>query len=62
MRPFVTEAQKLAHGVSWFIPQTRMKLWLSEKLWSWMPQSTLRTLMVEQPSQIASIVQIKEYR
>jgi 2-polyprenyl-6-methoxyphenol hydroxylase-like FAD-dependent oxidoreductase len=61
MRPFVTEAQKLADGVSWFIPQTRMKLWLSKKLWSWMPQSTLRKLMVEQPSQIASIVQIKEY-
>jgi 2-polyprenyl-6-methoxyphenol hydroxylase-like FAD-dependent oxidoreductase len=61
MRPFVTQAQKLADGVSWFIPQTRMKLWLSKKLWSWMPQSTLRKLMVEQPSQIASIVQIKEY-
>jgi 2-polyprenyl-6-methoxyphenol hydroxylase-like FAD-dependent oxidoreductase len=58
MRPFVTEAQKMAEGVSWFIPGTRMKLWLSRKLWSWMPQSTLRQLMIEQPNQVASMVQI----
>ncbi len=39
MRPFVTEAQKMAEGASWFIPQTRIKLWFSKKMWSWMPQS-----------------------
>jgi 2-polyprenyl-6-methoxyphenol hydroxylase-like FAD-dependent oxidoreductase len=61
MRGFVTEAQKLAEGVSWFIPETRLKLWFSKKLWSWMPQSTLRKLMIEQPAKIASMVQIKEY-
>jgi 2-polyprenyl-6-methoxyphenol hydroxylase-like FAD-dependent oxidoreductase len=61
MRPFVTEAQKMAEGVSWFIPQTRMKLWFSKKMWSSMPQSTMRKLMIEQPAQIASMVQIKEY-
>lgn len=62
LRPFVTEAQKMAQGVSWFIPQTRMKLWLSKKMWSLMPQSTMRKLMIEQPNQIASMVQMKEYR
>jgi 2-polyprenyl-6-methoxyphenol hydroxylase-like FAD-dependent oxidoreductase len=61
MRPFVSQAQKLAEGVSWFIPQTRMKLWFSKKFWSWMPQSTLRKLMIEQPAQVASMVQIKNY-
>jgi 2-polyprenyl-6-methoxyphenol hydroxylase-like FAD-dependent oxidoreductase len=61
MRPFVTEAQKMAEGVSWFIPETRMKLWFSKKMWSLMPQSTMRKLMVEQPSQIASMVQLKNY-
>lgn len=61
MRPFVTEAQKMAEGVSWFIPQTRMKLWFSKKMWSLMPQSTMRKLMVEQPNQIAGMVQLKEY-
>jgi 2-polyprenyl-6-methoxyphenol hydroxylase-like FAD-dependent oxidoreductase len=61
MREFVVEAQRLAEGVSWFIPQTRLKLWLSKKLWSWMPQSTLRHLMIDTPARIASLVQLKEY-
>ena len=61
MREFVNEAQKMAEGVSWFIPQTRLKLWFSKKLWSWMPQSTLRKLMIEQPARIANLVGLKEY-
>jgi 2-polyprenyl-6-methoxyphenol hydroxylase-like FAD-dependent oxidoreductase len=61
MREFVTEAQKLAEGVSWFIPNTRMKLWLSKKMWSLMPQSTMRKLMIEQPAKIANMVEIKDY-
>jgi 2-polyprenyl-6-methoxyphenol hydroxylase-like FAD-dependent oxidoreductase len=61
MREFVNEAQKMAQGVSWFIPQTRLKLWFGKKLWSWMPQSTLRKLMVEQPAKVASLVTLKEY-
>jgi 2-polyprenyl-6-methoxyphenol hydroxylase-like FAD-dependent oxidoreductase len=61
MREFVNEAQKMAEGVSWFIPQTRLKLWFSKKLWSWMPQSTLRKLMIEQPARIAGMVELKGY-
>ena len=60
-RVFVNDARKMAEGVSWFIPQTRLKLWLSKKLWSWMPQSTLRHLMIDTPARIASLVQLKEY-
>lgn len=61
MRGFVAEAQKMAEGVSWFIPQTRVKLWLSSKMWSWMPRSTMRKLMIEQPTQIANMVAIRDY-
>ena len=61
MRKFVDEAQKMAEGVSWFIPATRLKLWLSSRMWSLMPQSTMRKLMVEQPAKIANLVQIKDY-
>jgi 2-polyprenyl-6-methoxyphenol hydroxylase-like FAD-dependent oxidoreductase len=61
MREFVTEAQKMADGVSWFIPQTRLKMWFSNKLWSWMPQSTLRKLMIEQPARIANLVDLQAY-
>jgi 2-polyprenyl-6-methoxyphenol hydroxylase-like FAD-dependent oxidoreductase len=62
MREFVNEAQKMAEGVSWFIPQTRLKLWFSEKLWSWLPRSTLRKMMIEEPARIASLVELKEYK
>jgi 2-polyprenyl-6-methoxyphenol hydroxylase-like FAD-dependent oxidoreductase len=61
MRGFVIEAQKMAESVSWFIPQTRFKLWFSKKLWSWMPESTMRKLMIEQPAQIANMVTVKDY-
>lgn len=61
MRGFVSAAQKMADGVSWFIPQTRMKLWFSKAMWSWMPQSTMRMLMVEQPQKVASMVTLKDY-
>ena len=61
MRKFVSEAQKMAEGVSWFIPHTRMKLWFSKKMWSLMPQSTMQKLMIEQPAKIANIVEIKDY-
>ncbi|MGH8201948.1 MAG: FAD-dependent monooxygenase [Steroidobacteraceae bacterium] len=61
MREFVAQAQQLAEGVSWFIPQTRLKLWMSKRMWSWMPQSIMRRLMIEQPNRIASIVQPKDY-
>ena len=61
LRGFAAEAQKLADGVSWFIPRTRVKLWLSKRLWSWMPQATLRRLMIEQPSRIANLVRLEDY-
>lgn len=61
LREFVAQAQQLAEGVSWFIPQTRLKLWMSKRMWSWMPQPVMRKLMIEQPSRIASIVQPKDY-
>ena len=61
MREFVRQAQTMAEGVSWFIPQTRLKLWFSKKMWSWMPASTMKKLMVDQPLKIGSLVELKEY-
>jgi 2-polyprenyl-6-methoxyphenol hydroxylase-like FAD-dependent oxidoreductase len=62
MRSCVNEAQKMAaESVGWFIPKTKLKVWLSRKLWSWTPQSTLKELMVEQPRKIANMVDIKDY-
>jgi hypothetical protein len=61
MREFTVEAQKMAEGVSGFIPVTRVKLWLSSRMWSMMLESTMRKLMVEQPTKIANMVALKDY-
>jgi len=61
MRDFVTEAQKMADSIGWFMPTTRLKLWLSQRLWSWMPPSSLRELMIEQPTRVAGMVALKSY-
>jgi 2-polyprenyl-6-methoxyphenol hydroxylase-like FAD-dependent oxidoreductase len=61
MRGFVGEAQKMAEGVHWFIPTTRFKLWFSKKLWSFMPKSTLKKLMIDEPARIGNLVKLKEY-
>jgi 2-polyprenyl-6-methoxyphenol hydroxylase-like FAD-dependent oxidoreductase len=62
LRPFVMEAQKMAQGsVEWFVPRSRLKLWFSRKLWSWMPKNTLKELMIDQPAKVASIVPLKDY-
>jgi 2-polyprenyl-6-methoxyphenol hydroxylase-like FAD-dependent oxidoreductase len=60
MRHFVSEAQKMAGSVTWFVPQTRLKLWLSNKLWSWMPRASLRELMIEQPNRVAGLVALED--
>ncbi len=62
MRPFVAEAQKMAtDSVQWFVPKTRLRLWLSGKLWSWMPASALKELMVDQPDKVARLVPLVTY-
>lgn len=61
MRPFVAEAQKLAESAEWFIPKTRLRLFLSRRLWSWLPQSTLRQLMIDEPNRIADLAPLQLY-
>lgn len=62
LRPFVDQAQKMAiDSVQWFVPKTRLRLWFSRKLWSWMPASTLKELMVDQPDKVARLVHLGQY-
>ena len=61
MREFVTEAQKLADGAEWFVPRTRWKLWLSQRLWKILPRSFWEKVMIEIPRRIANLVPIQEY-
>lgn len=61
MREFVAEAQKLADSVTWFIPQNWFKQWFSGKMWSLLPQSTLKKMMIDEPARIANLVTLKNY-
>jgi hypothetical protein len=48
-------------SVQWFVPQSRLRLWFSRKLWSWMPKSALKELMIDQPAKVASMVPLNDY-
>ncbi|MBM7129044.1 FAD-dependent monooxygenase [Dyella mobilis] len=62
LRPFVAQAQKMGQGsVEWFVPRSRLRLWFSRKLWSWMPKATLKELMIDQPNKVASIAPLRDY-
>jgi 2-polyprenyl-6-methoxyphenol hydroxylase-like FAD-dependent oxidoreductase len=43
MREYVMRCQKIADGADWFIPRTRMKLWLSNQMWRVLPTPRGRT-------------------
>jgi hypothetical protein len=38
-----------------------LKLWLSSRMWSMMPEKTMRKLMIEQPAKVANMVALKDY-
>lgn len=61
MRNFVTEAQKLANGAEWFVPRTRWRLWLSERLWQILPRSFWEQAMIEHPREVANLGPIEDY-
>ncbi|MEO7046679.1 MAG: FAD-dependent monooxygenase [Ferruginibacter sp.] len=61
MRPFVNGAQKLAEGAEWFVPVTRIKLWLSRQIWKILPYTPWKNMMVEMPMKVAKIVSLKSY-
>jgi 2-polyprenyl-6-methoxyphenol hydroxylase-like FAD-dependent oxidoreductase len=61
MRPFATGAQKLAEGVEWFIPTTRLKHWLSLQIWKILPHTPWKNMMIEMPLKIANTVSLEGY-
>jgi len=61
MRPFVTEAQKLAEGAEWFVPTTRFKFWMSCQIWKILPHTPWRNMMIEMPMKVATSIKLKEY-
>ena len=63
MREFVKKCQGLADGgVDWFVPRTRLRLWLSNQMWKVLPYTPWRNLMIEVPLKIGNSIKLKEYQ
>lgn len=61
MRGYVTRCQKLAEGADWFIPKTRWKLWLRNQIWSTLPYTPWKNMMLDMPMKVANSICPKHY-
>jgi 2-polyprenyl-6-methoxyphenol hydroxylase-like FAD-dependent oxidoreductase len=61
MREYVLKCQKIADGADWFIPRTRLKLWLSNQMWRVLPYTPWKNMMIELPLKVASSILLKSY-
>jgi 2-polyprenyl-6-methoxyphenol hydroxylase-like FAD-dependent oxidoreductase len=61
MRGYVTRCQKLAEGADWFIPKTRWKLWLRNQIWSTLPYTPWKNMMLDMPMKVANSIRPKHY-
>jgi 2-polyprenyl-6-methoxyphenol hydroxylase-like FAD-dependent oxidoreductase len=62
MRDFVKKCQGIADGgTDWFVPRTRLRLWLSNQMWKILPYTPCKNLMIEVPLKIGNSISLKEY-
>jgi 2-polyprenyl-6-methoxyphenol hydroxylase-like FAD-dependent oxidoreductase len=61
MRAFVDKCQKLADGIDWFIPTTRIKMWWSQQIWKILPYTPWKNIMIEMPAKIAGSISLNNY-
>jgi 2-polyprenyl-6-methoxyphenol hydroxylase-like FAD-dependent oxidoreductase len=62
MRDFVKKCQGIADGgTDWFVPRTRLRLWLSNQIWKILPYTPWKNLMIEVPLKIRNSISLKEY-
>lgn len=61
MRGFTEACQKLAEGAAWFVPATRFKLWMSQKIWKILPYTPWKNMMIEMPLKAANSISLQEY-
>jgi 2-polyprenyl-6-methoxyphenol hydroxylase-like FAD-dependent oxidoreductase len=61
MREYVRQCQKLAEGADWFIPETRLKQWLSTQLFRILPHTPWKNMMIEMALKTANSISPKDY-
>jgi 2-polyprenyl-6-methoxyphenol hydroxylase-like FAD-dependent oxidoreductase len=62
MRTFVEKCQGIADGgTDWFVPRTRLRLWLSTQMWKILPYTPWKNMMIEVPLKIGNSIELKDY-
>ena len=62
MRGFVEKCQGIADGgTDWFVPRTRVRLWLSNQMWKILPYTPWKNMMIEVPLKIGNSIELKDY-
>ena len=61
MRGIVGKAQKMANGVSWFVPNSKFKLWMSTQVWKVLPYTPWKNMMIEMPARVANSIELSAY-
>ncbi len=62
MRPFVAKCQGIADGgTRWFVPRTRLSLWLSNQMWKVLPYTPWKNMMIDVPLKIGNSISLAEY-
>jgi 2-polyprenyl-6-methoxyphenol hydroxylase-like FAD-dependent oxidoreductase len=61
MRGIVGKAQKMANGVSWFVPNSKFKLWMSTQVWKLLPYTPWKNMMIEMPARVANSIELSAY-
>ncbi|MGB6871132.1 MAG: FAD-dependent monooxygenase [Acidobacteriaceae bacterium] len=62
MREFVRKCQGIADGgTDWFVPRTRLRLWLSTQMWKVLPYTPWKNMMIEVPLKIGNSIHLKDY-
>jgi 2-polyprenyl-6-methoxyphenol hydroxylase-like FAD-dependent oxidoreductase len=62
MREFVKKCQGIADGgTDWFVPKTRLRLWMSNQMWKILPYTPWKNMMIEVPLKIGNSIELKDY-
>ncbi|HEY4110893.1 FAD-dependent monooxygenase [Puia sp.] len=61
MRGIVHRSQKMANGASWFVPNSRFKLWMSHQVWKVLPYTPWKNMMIEMPAKVANSIELCGY-
>ncbi len=61
LREFTTNCQKLADGVDWFVPTTRVKQWMSNQFWKILPYTPWKNMMIKLPTKLANSITLKGF-